>query len=446
MKKNNLLVLILSMMLVLSITITACAIAFADEKKLTKEEINSIVDTSTDKSLVTSPFTQVSNMVRNSVVGVNNYQTVTTYSIGGSNGWGFDFGFGFPFGDDYGRGGQQQSKEQLAGTGSGVVITDYGHVLTNYHVVEKASRITVTVEGDDKEYEATVAGFDADLDVAVLYVPGINEAPAKLGDSDQLQVGEWAIVIGNPLGERFARTLTVGVVSALDRKVTDTTYDIYGRKTSVTNQMIQTDAAINNGNSGGGMFNVLGQLMGIPARKYTSNSSVSADVDNIGMCIPINTAKPLIREVLENFDPASEAATKAAEEANGTDLTGKPRLGITILTLRNTSGSSLPNGAYVKEVEANSPAARAGMQDGDIIVAVNDTVIANQSELTSALSNYNAGDTLKIKVYRLNGITDIVDLDNWTVDLNTLETMKGGNYIDLTATLEIIDKAQSSKN
>ncbi|MBQ6256104.1 MAG: trypsin-like peptidase domain-containing protein, partial [Clostridia bacterium] len=180
---------------------------------LSQEEIDKIVNTNTDASQITSPFIEVVNQVRNSVVGVNNYATTSSY-------YGYGYGFGYT---------QPQTRESLQGTGSGVVITEYGHVLTNYHVVEGATRVTVTTALDEDEHEATVVGYDADLDIAVLEVKGLNVPAVALGDSDQLQVGEWAIVIGNPMGERFARSVSIGVVSGLGREVTDRSMDKYGR-------------------------------------------------------------------------------------------------------------------------------------------------------------------------------------------------------------------------
>ena len=263
--------------------------ASAATNSLSEKEIDAIVNTSTDQSKIESPFLNVVNDVRNSVVGVNNYATSTAY-------YGYGFGYGY---------GQPETKEALRGTGSGVVITEYGHVLTNYHVVEGASRVTVTTGDDDKEHEAKVVGYDATLDIAVLEVKDLNIKPVALGDSDALQVGEYAIVIGNPMGERFARSVSVGVISGLGREVTDRSMDKYGRISTVTNTMIQTDAAVNSGNSGGGMFNTLGQLQGIPSMYALSSSggssfffSTGEQADNIGLCIPINVAKPLITEVL----------------------------------------------------------------------------------------------------------------------------------------------------
>lgn len=398
--------------------------AGADSTALSNDEINAVINTQTDASQVTSPFIQVSNQVRNSVVGVNNYETTTTY---------YGYGFGYGYG-----GRQSEERENLAGTGSGVVITKYGHVLTNYHVVEGASRVTITVANDESEHEAQVVGYDADLDIAVLLVSGLDLTPVPLGDSDQLQVGEWAIVIGNPLGEEFARTLTVGVVSAIDRKVTDTALDRYGRRTSITNTMIQVDAAINSGNSGGGMFNTLGQLQGIPSRKYSSNGFYSTSIDNIGMCIPINVAKPLIEQVLRAYDGSSQPAeaedkADAAQDPNN-PLKGKPRLGISGNHLTSTYNGILPLGVLVKTVDANSPAELGGIQAGDIIVELDGEIITTMTQLQTGLSGHREGDEVKIRVFRDEGLSSQIEQDR--IDLNKIGE---GEYIDLTIVLRIVD-------
>ncbi|MBR0408228.1 MAG: trypsin-like peptidase domain-containing protein, partial [Clostridia bacterium] len=293
MKKRMYLGIVAVLLAVVMIGATVIS-ANAATNGLSEKEIDAIVNTKTDESKITSPFLDVVDQVRNSVVGVNNYATSASY-------YGYGYGYGY---------GQPQTQESLKGTGSGVVITQYGHVLTNYHVVEGASRVTVTIGTDEKEHEATVVGYDANLDIAVLEVPGLDLEPVELGDSDVLQVGEWAIVIGNPLGERYARSVSVGAISGLDREVTDRSMDRYGRISTVTNTMIQTDAAINSGNSGGGMFNTLGQLQGIPARYANSTSYYSSGrtVDNIGLCIPINVAKPLITEVLRDYNSNGKQA------------------------------------------------------------------------------------------------------------------------------------------
>ena len=404
--------------------------AGAASNSISEEEINTIVNTTTDASQVTSPFIEVANQVRNSVVGVNNYTTTSPYY-----GYGFGFGYGYGYGNP-----QQEPRESLSGTGSGVVISSYGHVLTNYHVIEGSSRVTVTTALDESEHDAQVVGYDADLDIAVLLVPDLDLPAVPLGDSDQLQVGEYAIVIGNPLGEDFARTMTVGVVSALDRQVTDSTTDRYGRRTTITNTMIQVDAAINSGNSGGGMFNTLGQLQGIPARKYSSNGLFSASIDNIGMCIPVNVAKPLITEVLRDYN--GDNVTRGAQAANGNEPTaplyGKPRLGVTVGTLSNASRYGLPQGAVVKAVDAGSPAEEGGILPGDIIVEVDGNLISSTSALTSLLGNYQEGDEVSVKVYRDEALASQIDQDSWD-----MTDVGNGSYVDLTVTLRMVDDLNS---
>ena len=385
----------------------------------------------------TSPFTEPVAKVRDSVVGVANYQIVRYSNRSTSP---FDDFFGFPFGgygygSPYGNGRGYdediQEQEVQAATGSGVVIGEKGIVLTNYHVVENASSLKITV-GEEK-YDATLLAWDENLDIAILQAPDLTLKPVPLGNSDALMVGDWAICIGNPLGEQFSGTVTVGIVSALDRAVHSSTYDKYGRKETITNTMIQTDAAINSGNSGGGMFSVTGELMGIPTLKYTGSAYSGATVEGIGMCIPINAAKPLIEDVLSGKIQAVQPKQSTSTAADST-LAGKPRMGVTITGMNPNSyavsSGALPNGVYVKEVEENSPAAMGGMQPGDIIVDVDDTVITSTSQLTSIVGAKQAGDTLKIKVYRVPGLAD----------MQGNEEIPDGEYIDLEVVLAIVDE------
>ena len=397
----------------LATVMLGCTLISAAADPIPAAEIDAIINPAD----VTSPFISVANQVRNSVVGVNNYGTTSSYG----------FGYGYP----------RSSRETLAGTGSGVVITNYGHVLTNFHVIEDSTRVTVTIANDESEHEAKVVGYDSDLDIAILHVPGLNLPAVPLGDSDQLQVGEWAIVIGNPLGEEFARTLTVGVVSALDREVTDTIYDRYGRRTSITNTMIQVDAAINSGNSGGGMFNVLGQLQGIPSRKYSASGYLTTTtIDNIGMCIPINVAKPLIEKVLQEYND-DESARKAANNNENIEnpLQGKPRLGVTVSSIISSQARGLlPAGALVRTVDEGSPAAQGGVKPGDIIVEVNGVITASSDAVIAQVQGHNEGDTLKLKVYRDQGVAD--QINSATIDLTKVGD---GEYIELTVILRVVD-------
>ena len=371
-------------------------------------------------TVVTSPFTAAVQQVRNSVVGVSNYQTVRYGSYGNN----FYFGYGFGYGNGRNNDQQIEEREELAATGSGVVIGQ-GFVLTNYHVVEDASSLRVTVtddSGNTDEYAATLVAYDESLDIAIVYATGLDLPAVTLGDSDTLQVGDWAINIGNPLG--FTKTTTVGVVSALNRAIESESYDKYGRKSTITNAMIQVD-----------------ELMGIPTLKYTGSYYSGSTVEGIGMCIPINSAKPLINKVLsgEITFTAPEALDNSddnkADSNTDSTLVGKPRMGITMSNLANSralQNGQIPKGVYVVNVEENSPAEKAGMQVGDIIVDVNDNVITSTTELAAQVADCKAGDVLKIKVYRVPGITDLTGSDD----------IPDGEYIDLEVTLEVIDNVK----
>ncbi len=411
-KKRTILTIILAVSLLFSVGIYANE----DDNKLSQDEISQIIDTQTDKEKITSPIIEVAQKARESIVGVNNYQS----SRADFYGYGYGY-FNTP----------KQSSERLVATGSGVVVSKYGHIITNHHVVDEADRVSVSFDG--KEYPAEVVASDATVDISILLAPDIDLPPAPLGDSDQLQIGEYAIVIGNPLGEQFERTVTVGYVSAIGRTVEDQVSDRYGRRSTVENHMIQVDAAINQGNSGGGMFNTLGQLQGIPARKYDNAGNPlsgflgiqQASIDNIGMCIPINVAKPILENVLKNYD-SSEIEKKAD------DQTPPPKLGVTVTTLsasvNHKLDGTLPNGAYVIKVEDDSPASKGGIQKGDIIVEVDDTVINNSEQLVETLETYKEGAEVNIKVFRTKDTDDVAKLNS----------IGEAEYIDIKVTLRII--------
>ena len=396
----------------------------------------------TQTVVLTSPFTEAIAAVRNSVVGVNNYQVVNNnYGSGNGNGyynpWDDFFGFGFGYGYGNGRGGRNYSnpdagKEVQYCSGSGVVVAEH-YVLTNYHVVEAASSLKVSVgNGEDADpalFDATLVASDSDLDVAVLYVPTLNLAPVALGDSDKLQVGDWAICIGNPIG--FTGTVTAGIVSGLDRAISNgTSTDKYGRKTEVTNSMIQTDAAINSGNSGGGMFNTAGELVGIPTLKYSGTRSNGASVESIGMCIPINDAKPVIEKALGVSVPAPETYEGNGNQNADKGLVGKPRMGVSIMTINTaaTLDGSIPTGVYIGNVEAGSPAETAGLQLGDIVVEAEGKRVTTTDELIAIVSEKKAGDQITMTVFRTG-----VDLTQ------TNEISKDADYMDVTVTLAVVD-------
>lgn len=383
-----------------------------------------------NSTVVASPFTEAVEKVHDSVVGVSNYTNYTnTNSYGGLYG----FGYGFGFGNGGSRGGEDSNRQVLQGTGSGVVVAK-GYVLTNYHVVENASMLEVT-SGDDT-YSATVAGYDESLDLAVLKVEDLPLEPVVLGDSDALKVGDWAICIGNPL--RFTGTTTVGVISALNREVTSKSTDAYGRRTNNVNLMIQTDAAINAGNSGGGMFNVAGELVGVPSMKYTGSYYSAATVEGIGMAIPINAAKPLIEEVLSGKTVTNGTSADSSKDSGSVAPEARPRMGVQVKTISaSNSGAvaagALPSGAYIDEVEKDSPAEKAGLKADDIVVEVDGNIISTSQEMVNALASKKAGDSVEIKYFRMEG-----DQSKWE-SYDDIE----GDYHTVTVELAMLDEAHS---
>lgn len=384
-----------------------------------------------NSTVVASPFTEAVEKVHGSVVGVSNYTNYTnTNSYGGLYG----FGYGFGFGNGGSRGGEDSNRQVLQGTGSGVVVAK-GYVLTNYHVVENASMLEVT--SGDNTYSAAVAGYDESLDLAVLKVEDLPLEPVVLGDSDALKVGDWAICIGNPLD--FTGTTTVGVISALNREITSKSTDAYGRKTNNVNRMIQTDAAINAGNSGGGMFNVAGELVGVPSMKYTGSYYSAATVEGIGMAIPINAAKPLIEEVLSGKTVANGASSAdSTKDSSSVAPESRPRMGVKVQTISaSNSGAvaagALPTGAYISEVEKNSPAEKAGLQVKDIVVEVDGTIVSSSQEMVNAMASKKAGDTVEIKYFRMEG-----DESKW----ESYDDIQG-DYHTVTVELAMLDETHS---
>ena len=266
----------------------------------------------------------------------------------------------------------------------------------------------------------------------MLYVEGLDIEPVVLGDSDQLSVGDWAICIGNPLS--FTGTTTVGVISALNREVTSSATDAYGKR--AVNTMIQTDAAINAGNSGGGMFNVAGELIGIPSMKYTGSMFTGSTVEGIGMAIPINEAKDLINDVLAGNGNVESSASSSSQSSASISTGDKPRIGVTVSNLNPNSYAVaynlIPTGAYVQDVESGSPAEKAGVQVADIVVEVDGTRVSSMEEMTAILQSKQAGDTATLKVYRVEG-----GLDSY----EDQTSIPDGEYIDLTVELAMLDAA-----
>ena len=284
-------------------------------------------------------------------------------------------------------------KTTAAASGSGFIITEDGYIVTNYHVIEGANSVKVTTY-DNTQYDAEIVGSDESNDIAVLKIDASGLTPVTLGDSEALNVGDDVVAIGNPLGE-LTFTLTSGVVSAMDRQITTSN--------SVMMNLIQTDCAINSGNSGGALFNMYGEVVGVTNAKYSSNSSTEASIDNIGFAIPINTVQDIITSIIEN------------------GYVVKPYIGVSVETVSSDmTGSGIPEGAVVRAVNEDSPAEKAGLKENDIITKVNDDTIKSSNDLVSKIRKTAKGDKLTLTVYR-KGEELTIDL---TVDETKQDTAK----------------------
>lgn len=301
---------------------------------------------STDGSTSLDPLVSVINSITPSVVEITTEQMVTT-----------SYGF---------WGGQQI----VSGAGSGVIYTEDGYIITNNHVVEGAEQITVKLN-DGTTYNATLVGADSQSDIAVIKIDATGLTPAVLGDSDTIAIGETAIAVGNP--SNLGVTSTDGIISALNRSVT-----VEGN----TMNLIQTSAAISPGNSGGGLFNSRGELIGIVNAKNADENA-----EGLGFAIPINTVKSVAQDLIENGY-----------------VTGRPALGITVVSITDAQTAMQYGvstlGAYVQSVSEGSGAANAGMKVGDRIVSVGTKTVTTATDVTNALQDYAAGDTVQVQVDR----------------------------------------------
>ena len=260
-------------------------------------------------------------------------------------------------------------------SGSGFIISNDGYILTNYHVISGSKTVTVATY-DHETYDAQIIGYDESNDIAVLKIDAENLKPVNLGDSDTLRVGDSVYAIGNPLGE-LTFSLTGGIVSALSRNVRT--------EAGTTMSLIQTDCAINSGNSGGALFNTRGEVIGITNAKYSSSGmSSEAEIDNIGFAIPINSVKRIVTSIIEN----------------GYVL--KPYIGVSVSPLSDETANiiGIKAGAVVQDVTADAPADKAGIKTHDVIVKVGDTDINASNDLVQVISKSNPGDVLTFYIYR----------------------------------------------
>lgn len=319
-----------------------------------------------------------------SVVGV---QSTFSSSNGSNNnpmnGYGGFFGYG-----SQGNNGSQG----MTGVGTGIIMSKDGYIVTNAHVIYddeygygEASSVQIQMSDEETTYDARIVAYDKEADIAVLKIDADNLTPAEFGDSSSCEVGEMVVAIGNPLGLQFQNTVTCGIISALDRKVTIN---------DNTMTLIQTDTAINNGNSGGPLINSSGQVIGINSAKMSSTYSGEATVEGIGFAIPMSEAKSIVDDLI-----------------NYGYVTGRPQLGISCqdVTEAVSQAYNIPVGAYIFSVTAGGAADQAGLQPGDVITSIQDQTISTTEELNAVKNQYKAGDTITLTYVRA-GETKKVDV------------------------------------
>jgi serine protease Do len=326
-----------------------------------------------------NPIPDIYDAVSPGVVGVLNYVQTTT---------------------DKGK-----TVDELYGSGTGFAVSSEGYILTNAHVVEGAHKVTVKVYGEDIERAATVIGSDTETDIAVLKVEDAQLQPLKLGDSDTVRVGEYVLAIGNPLStDELANTITFGIISATKREVTIDNY---------TNTYLQTDAAINFGNSGGPLINLSGEVIGINSAKTVTagydelGNAVSAE--GIGFALPINQVKNIMQILI----------TQGFIE--------RPGIGVTVSTVDATTAEAngVPQGALVESVVKGKPADLAGVLAGDIITVADGETILTHQQLVNIVLGKMIGDELQLKIYRDGKYLDITIVIGNKTDMNFDDVVGG---------------------
>ncbi len=275
------------------------------------------------------------------------------------------------------NGGIWGGTQTTGSAGSGFILSNDGYVVTNYHVIENMDTVTVALY-DKRKLPAVLIGYDEGNDIAVLKVEGENLTPVVLGDSDNLNVGDNVVAIGNPLGE-LNFTLTAGYISAKDRPI--------GMSNGAVMTLLQTDCPINSGNSGGALFNMYGEVIGITNAKYSNNGSSEASIDNIGFAIPMNRVKSLIFSIIEK------------------GVVTKPYIGVSVTGVSDQLQSlGIPAGALISEVTPDSPAAKGGLKVNDIITHIGGERVEDSVTLVSMVAALQPGENVVFTVYR-KGVT-----------------------------------------
>lgn len=378
---------LIAMTAALALTVMAGMSALAQADNTDKHF--SVIEAASNEDSLTIP--EIAKKCGTSVVAIETETKVVynTYDNNYYNPFGgmFGYGYGYGYGNRGGRGGTQEYTQTAAG--SGIIISEDGYVLTNNHVISGADKITVYVNSGDgseeQSYEATLVGSSESNDIAVLKIDATGLNAAAFGDSDQIEVGELAVAIGNPMGQVHG-SVTAGIISAVEQELTID---------DVTINAIQTDAAINPGNSGGALFDSYGNVIGIV---YAKSSSVS--IEGIGYAIPVNNIKDLVAQMINDPDSVKD-------QTKGSQI----MLGITIrdITEDMSKQYSMPVGVYITEVSSMSAAERAGLQKGDIITEFAGETVTSADDLNAIKAKQTSGDTVSVKIDR-NGKEMTLDL------------------------------------
>jgi len=328
----------------------------------TNQNTSSLVSTAVSLSKYSDTAISVANKVLPSIVGIQVEYSVNSF-------WGM---------------GNSTAKAE----GSGIIISEDGYILTNNHIVNtttnssyysvsEASKITVRLYNSEEDIDATIVGTDEQTDLAVIKIDKTNLTPAELGDSTSVQVGEFAMAIGNPLG--LQSSVTCGIISAINREITDSSNKTY--------TVIQTDAAINSGNSGGALVNGEGKVIGINTLKLSGSG-----IEGMGFAIPINDTKDIYNQLIQY------------------SKVKRPYIGISGIDVDEKTSKTykLPVGIYVKSVENFSPAQKSDIKSGDVIIEADGKKISTIAELNEIKNTHQIGDTIKLKISRDGSEKEII--------------------------------------
>lgn len=366
-------------------------------------------------------FTSAAESTINGVVSIKSYATPRGYGQSG-NGGGFfnDPFFEYFFGNPGGNNRrmqprqQEQQKQQPSGLGSGVILSADGYIVTNNHVIDEADRLEVTLN-DNRTFDATVVGADPTTDLALIKIDASDLPTIPMGDSESLKVGEWVLAVGNPFG--FTSTVTTGIVSAKGRSIGSHNHGRMGIES-----YIQTDAAVNPGNSGGALVNLSGELIGINTAIYSQTGNYAG----YSFAIPTSIVKKIVSD-LKQYGTVQRAV-----------------LGISIQDLSNEIAkehgiTAVTKGVYVGDVSDRSSAKEAGLQKNDVIVSINEVNTDNVARLQEQIAKYRPGDKIKVTYYRDNKKNTVeVKLRN---PQGNMEVTKAGDFTDLGCAFKKVDES-----